>query len=76
MTTIDRPISLTPVNVTIFGNVKSKALVEASYNEAFKCYEELINDGWLQENAIRSAHMTLVGSIEAKLHMAIAGVER
>jgi hypothetical protein len=74
-TTIDRPLSLTATHGTIFGTDQSKQMVEAAYDEGFRCYSELINDGWQQENALRSAHMVLVGSLTAKLHQLAAGVE-
>jgi hypothetical protein len=73
MREIQRPLSLTPTHGTIFGNDKSKQMVEESYNEAFRCYVELIDDGWQEENAKRSADMTLVATLEAKLHHAVGG---
>jgi hypothetical protein len=73
---IERPASLTPtLSTTIFGNALSKVLVQKSYDEAFKGYGELINDGWTHESALRSAYMTLIGTLESKIHTLAEGGE-
>jgi hypothetical protein len=72
---IKRPESLTPTLSTVFGNALSNDLVQKSYDEAFKGYGELINDGWNHENALRSAYMTLIGTLESKIHTLAEGIE-
>ena len=71
---IERPLSLTPTHGTIFGTDESREQVQQAYDEAFKGYSELIDDGWQQENALRSAHMTLVGALVGKVHLLAEGV--
>jgi hypothetical protein len=71
---IERPEALNPsLSLELFGNEKSVLIINAAYDEAFKGYSELINDGWGEENALRSAYQTLMGAFESKIHTLAGG---
>lgn len=61
------------LSLEIFGNEKSALMVNAAYDEAFKGYCELINDGWGENNALRSAYQTVTGALESKIHTLAGG---
>jgi hypothetical protein len=65
---VERPLSLIPSINLIVGNEHSQKLITAAYDEAFAQYKQTYNAGWSDNDSMRNAYCTLIGSLESKIH--------
>ena len=72
---IDRPLTLTYTDGSVFGTEASKKAIAGCYDQGWVFFQDMIQDGWEFGDAIRGAHSIIIGALMAHINITASAVE-
>jgi hypothetical protein len=72
---IDRPLTLTYTDCSVFGTKASKNAIASCYDQGWEFFQDMILDGWEYGDAVRGAHSIIIGALSAHINITASAVE-